>query len=157
MTDENIKVGQYIVIQRQKYQRLYKFSNLNDVAALGKELIELKNINEQPYFTTFKMIPKTVGGKRLTSLEPVSDISCLKESITVEITESGADNRNIVPSDTAQTLKQDDIAKLREAGSSSSEIVGQIVGNSKTFTSKTEFSQHKYLRRKEKKYFEYVT
>lgn len=154
MSDDNIKVGDYIIIQRQKYQRLYKFSSVNDVAALGKDLIELKNINEQPYFTTFKMLPKTVAGKRMASLEPVADVSCLKESVNVDIAKSGTDNRNIVPSDTAQTLKQDDIAKLREAGTSSNDIVGQIVENSKTFTSKTEFSQHKYLKRKEKKYFE---
>lgn len=154
MADDNIKVGHYVIIQRQKYQRLYKFSHLNDVATLGKELIELKNINEQPYFTTFKMIPKTVGGKRLTTLEPVSDVCCLKEKVSVEITGSGTDNRNIVPSEASQQLKQDDIAKLREAGNSSSQIVGQIVEGSKTFTSKTEFSQHKYLKRKEKKYFE---
>lgn len=154
MTDDNIKVGHYIIIQRQKYQRLYKFSSLNDVAALGKDLIELKNINEHPYFTTFKMLPKTVGGKRMATLEPIADVSCLKESVSVDIAKSGTDNRNIMPSDTAQTLKQDDIAKLREAGTSSNAIVGQIVENSKTFTSKTEFSQHKYLKRKEKKYFE---
>lgn len=154
MADENIKVGHYIIIQRQKYQRLFKFSHLNDIATLGKESIALKNINDQPYFTTFKMIPKTVAGKRITSLEPVSGVSCLKESVSVEITGSGTDNRNIIPSGESQQLNQDDIAKLREAGSSSNQIVGQIVENSKTFTSKTEFSQHKYLKRKEKKYFE---
>lgn len=154
MSDANIKVGHYIIIQRQKYMKLFKFSSLDAIAALGKEHIELKNINEHPYFTTFKMIPKTVNGRRLITLEACSDISCLKESINITITESGVDNRNIVASAMSQSLKQDDIEKLRESGSSASEIVGQIVENSKTFTSKTNFSQDKYLKRKEKKYFE---
>lgn len=154
MADENIKVGDYIIIQRQKYMKLFKFNNLDAVAALGKEQVELKNINEQPFFTTFKMIPKTVNRKRFVTLEPCADVNSLKESISVSITESGVDNRNLISDHSAQLLKQDDIEKLRESGSSSSEIVGQIIENSKTFAGKTEFSQEKFLKKKEKKYFE---
>lgn len=154
MADEQIKVGDYIIIQRQKYMKLFKFNSLEAVTALGKEQVELRNINAQPYFTTFKMIPKTVNKRRLISLEPCADVKSLKESISVSITESGTDNRNLVSDHSAQLLKQDDIERLRESGTSSSDILGMIVENSKTFSSKTEFSQEKFLKKKEKKYFE---
>lgn len=48
------------------------------------------------------------------------------------------------------------IAALRAECRSSSEIVTQIVENSSSFASKTEYSQEKYLKKKEKKYFEFV-
>lgn len=151
-----IKQGDYVIIQRQKYTKLFKFSNAEAIAALGKDQVELRNIESQPYFTTFKMIPKNTRGRRIMTLEACAEVSSLKESINVTVTESGADNRNINADGGSQSLKHDDIEKLREAGSSASEIVGQIVENSKTFTSKTEYAQDKYLKKKEKKYFEYL-
>lgn len=156
MDSENIQLGQYVIIQRQKYTKLYKFSNLDAVTTLGKDQIELRNINEQPFFTTFKMVPKTLKGKRVMSLEVSTDVQNLSEKITVSVTESGADNRNLKDTTDSQALSHEEILKLRDSGSSASNIVGQIVENSKTFASKTEYSQNKYVRRKEKKYFEYL-
>lgn len=156
MANDKIKVGDYVVIQRQKYIKLHKFSSLDSSAALGKDQIELRGIESQPWFSTFKMIPKNSRGRRICSLEPCTDISGLKETLDINITECGIDNRNIVADVESQSLKPDEIEKLRESCTSSSEIVGQLVENSKTFASKTEYSQDKYLRKKEKKYFEYV-
>lgn len=45
---------------------------------------------------------------------------------------------------------------MRESVSDSKEIIGTLVANSKSFNEKTEFSQEKYIRKKEKKYFDYV-
>lgn len=154
MAEENINVGDYIIIQRQKYMKLFKFNGLDSIAALGKEQVELKNIVDQPYFTTFRMIPKTINKKRLISLEPSVDANGLKESINVPITESGTDNRNLVSDHSAQLLSQDDLEKMRELGTSSSTILDHLVQNSKTFATKTGFSQEKFLKKKEKKYFE---
>lgn len=156
MDSSNIKLGDYIIIQRQKYTKLFKYSSKNAITALGNDQVELKNIESQPYFTTFKMTPKTNRGKRLMTLEPSTDVQSLKETINVNVIESGVDNRHINANGESQTLKFDDIAKLRESCSSASEIVGQIVENSKTFSSKTEYAQDKYLKKKEKKYFEYL-
>lgn len=156
MSEELIQCGDYVIIQRQKYTKLFKFSSSDAVAALGKDQVELRNIESRPYFTTFKMIPKSTHGRRVVTLEPCLEVSSLKESINVTVTESGTDNRHINADGESQTLKHEDIEKLRESGSSASEIVGQIVENSKTFTSKTEYAQDKYLRKKEKKYFEYL-
>lgn len=156
MASDKIKVGDYVVIQRQKYIKLHKFSSLDSSAALGKDQIELCGIESQPWFSTFKMIPKNSRGRRVCSLEPCTDISALKETLGINVAECGADNRNIVADIESQSLKPDEIEKLKETCTSASEIVGQLVENSKTFSSKTEYSQDKYLRKKEKKYFEFV-
>lgn len=152
MTDDTIKVGNFVIIQRQKYTKLFKFNNLNSQATLAKDQVLLKNINEHPYSSTFKMIPTTLHGKRIIDLEPCTDVSSLKEELN--ITECGTDNRNVIVEGDTQALKANDIVKLRESGSSASEIVGTIIENSKTFAAKTEYSQDKYLRKKERKYFE---
>lgn len=36
--DDVIKVGDYIIIQRQKFTKLYKFASLETTVALGKVL-----------------------------------------------------------------------------------------------------------------------
>lgn len=152
MGDETIKVGHFVIIQRQKYTKLFKFNNLTAQTGLGKDQVKLRNIDGHPYSTTFKMIQNSEFGKKFIDLEPCMDVSSLKDAIN--ITESGTDNRNLIMDSDTQALKQDDIAKLRDSGSSTSEIVGTIIENSKTFTSKTGYSQEKYLKKKEKKYFE---
>lgn len=155
-TIDTISVGDYIVLQRQKYTKLHKFSSLDSTAMLGKELLELRNIASKPYFTTFKMVPKGgAKGKRTNTLEPCTDKTAITESL-IASKGSGVDNRHITDDGLSQSLTPDDIQKLREECSSSSEIVSQIVENSKTFASKTEYSQEKYLKKKEKKYFEFV-
>lgn len=152
---EKISVGDYIVIQRQKYTKLHKFGSLDSTAMLGQDLIELRNIESNPYSTTFRMIPKDSSkGKRLNTLEPCPDIKL--PSNILNNRESGIDNRNIIDNGQSQNLTADEIEKLRENGSSSISIVSHIVENSKTFSSKTEYSQEKYLKKKEKKYFEFV-
>ena len=40
--------------------------------------------------------------------------------------------------------------------SDSTEIIGTLVANSKSFNEKTEFSQEKYIKKKEKKYFDFI-
>lgn len=44
---------------------------------------------------------------------------------------------------------------MRES-SNSTEIIGTLVANSKSFNEKTEFSQEKYIKKKEKKYFDFI-
>ncbi|XP_052867458.1 tRNA (adenine(58)-N(1))-methyltransferase non-catalytic subunit TRM6 [Anopheles cruzii] len=154
---EMIKVGDYVIVQRQKYTKLLKFGNLNTIVNLGKDQIELRLAENQPYNTTFHLVPKQERGKRLYTLDPLSTPSEIRNLKELLIKESGSDNRNIVDDRQSQTLSTDEILKLREECESSSEVIGKLVENSKSFATKTEYSQEKYLKRKEKKYFEYVT
>lgn len=45
---------------------------------------------------------------------------------------------------------------MRDNISDSKEIIGTLVANSKSFNEKTEFSQEKYIKKKEKKYFDFI-
>ncbi|XP_037710606.1 tRNA (adenine(58)-N(1))-methyltransferase non-catalytic subunit TRM6 [Drosophila subpulchrella] len=156
-----IQLGDYIVIQRQKYTKLQKFGSLDTTATLGKETLELKSLLDQPYGSTFKMCVKETkpgkrGAQRQHSLELCSETELRSTREVLGISSSGADNRDICDDGEAQTLKPEDIAQLREECNDSSKIIEKLVENSKTFHNRTEYSQEKYLRKKEKKYFEFV-
>lgn len=153
---DTIKVGDFLVIKRQKYTKLQKFTSLDTTVHLGKDQIELRALENQPYHSTFQLVPKEGRNRRLYSLDPVQTVSEIRNLKELLIKESGVDNRNIVDDRSTQNLTAEEIQKLREECESSSEIVGKLVENSKSFASKTEYSQEKYLKRKEKKYFEYV-
>ncbi|XP_061390476.1 tRNA (adenine(58)-N(1))-methyltransferase non-catalytic subunit TRM6 [Musca vetustissima] len=159
---QKIKLGDYIVIQRQKYTKLQKFGNLDATAALGKEQLELKGLLDQPYGATFRMCPKEDLGKshrgrqRLHTLELCNELEMRNIREVLGISQSGEDNRNIKDDGGSQALKSEDIEQLRDECKESTKIIEKIVENSKTFHSKTEYSQEKYLKKKEKKYFEFV-
>ncbi|XP_045761615.1 tRNA (adenine(58)-N(1))-methyltransferase non-catalytic subunit TRM6 isoform X2 [Maniola jurtina] len=69
---------------------------------------------------------------------------------------SGADNRNIYDDGQSQKLSATEISDLKSDSTRASDIVETLITNSNTFHNKTEFSQEKYLKKKEKKYFEYI-
>lgn len=56
-----------------------------------------------------------------------------------------------------QQLSVDDIAAMRAAGKTGEEIVAALAEGSATFLNKTQFSQAKYKRKKQKKYSVYAT
>eukprot|EP01038_Epipyxis_sp_PR26KG_P010132 gene10132-13630_t len=62
------------------------------------------------------------------------------------------DNSFYVDTNTAQKLKDVDIHRLKASGLSGEEIIQTLIQNSGTFSSKTEFAQEKWIKRKEKKY-----
>ncbi|XP_053676598.1 tRNA (adenine(58)-N(1))-methyltransferase non-catalytic subunit TRM6 [Anopheles nili] len=154
---EKIKIGDYLIVQRQKYTKLQKFVNQNATVQLGKDQIELRLAENHPYQTTFLLVPKQERGKRLYTLDALSTPSEIRNLKDLLIKESGHDNRNIIDDRQSQTLSTEEILKLREECESSSEVIGKLVENSKSFATKTEYSQEKYLKRKEKKYCEYIT
>ncbi|XP_037960761.1 tRNA (adenine(58)-N(1))-methyltransferase non-catalytic subunit TRM6 [Teleopsis dalmanni] len=158
----SIELGDYIVIQRQKYTKLQKFSQLDGTTKLGKEELELRGILKQPYGSTFKMCPKEStkrggrGSQRQNTLQLCTETELRNIRDILGISESGADNRNIRDNGESQSLGPVDIELLRESCNESTEIIKKIVENSKTFHEKTAYSQEKYLKKKEKKYFEFV-
>lgn len=62
------------------------------------------------------------------------------------------DNRHLVDNNTSQALDQNELLRLRESGTEGSAIVEKIIENSSTFAQKTDFSQAKYVARKQLKY-----
>ncbi|CAG9803001.1 unnamed protein product [Chironomus riparius] len=151
---DKVEVGQYIIVQRQNFTKLHKFSNLDSTVSLGKEIVELRNIEGANFYQTFKMKFKQSGKKRLHELEICDNATNVKEIL--KSMESGSDNRNIVDDGKSQILSNDEVLSLRETMADSTEIIGKIIANSKSFNEKTEYSQEKYIKKKEKKYFEFV-
>ena len=61
------------------------------------------------------------------------------------------DNRDIVDSAETQKLDKKTIMGFRNEGMEGEKIVEKLIENSATFKDRTEFSQAKYLKKKEKK------
>ncbi|XP_021183089.3 tRNA (adenine(58)-N(1))-methyltransferase non-catalytic subunit TRM6 [Helicoverpa armigera] len=148
-----VKIGDYIIIQKQNYKKLHKFNKSDSSISLGRDTINLKGLEGSPYFSVFKMIPKTSKKNREFTVELAEEAVKLKDEIDIKV--SGNDNRNIVDDGRSQKLTAADIETLKSDSNKASDIVETLISNSNTFHNKTEFSQDKYLRKKERKYFEY--
>ncbi|XP_041973654.1 tRNA (adenine(58)-N(1))-methyltransferase non-catalytic subunit TRM6 [Aricia agestis] len=90
----------------------------------------------------------------LNNINVVEETVALKDEIQSKA--SGSDNRNIYDDGRSQKLSADEIQELKSDLNKASEIVETLITNSNTFHNKTEYSQEKYLKKKEKKYFEYI-
>ena len=63
------------------------------------------------------------------------------------------DNRHLVDTNTSQGLNQQELVAMRQApNKTGQDIVHELIQNSTTFAKKTEFSQAKYIRKKQLKY-----
>lgn len=151
--EENlINVGDYIVVQRQSFTKLHKLK-ANGTVSLGKDQVELESVIGKPYYTTFRMVTRPKN-KRVYALEVSEEyVNCIQN---VNIDKSGVDNRDIIDDGRSQQLTTEEISKLRDDALSSTDIVEKLITNSKTFGAKTEYSQEKYLKKKERKYFEFI-
>ncbi|QDZ18556.1 non-catalytic subunit Trm6 of tRNA (Adenine(58)-N(1))-methyltransferase [Chloropicon primus] len=80
-----------------------------------------------------------------------------KETLSVlngsfNTTKTERNNANLVDDGTAQKLSHEEIEKLKSEGISGGDLIEKLVENSATFEGKTEFSQEKYKRKKQKKH-----
>jgi tRNA (adenine-N(1)-)-methyltransferase non-catalytic subunit len=151
--EELIVTGDYIVIQRHNFFKLHHLTTGHSVV-LGKDKVNLSSVIGEKFWTLFKMIPQK-NGKREFTLEACQKIESLSDAVLKEVP-SGKDNRNITDDGSSQALSTDEIVGMRDSGLSPINIVGMLIENSKTFKNKTEYSQEKYLKKKEKKYFDYI-
>lgn len=152
-SEETVQPGSYVIIEKQNFRKLCKVTE-KGAFTLGKEQVEMEQLLNKPYWTTFKMLPSKISKKHV-SLEVTLRAETM-EDIRQGLS-SGTDNRSITDDGTSQKLSKEEIEDLREAGKSSKEIVTSLISNSSSFTTKTEFSQEKYIKKKEKKYFRYLT
>ncbi|XP_013166651.1 PREDICTED: tRNA (adenine(58)-N(1))-methyltransferase non-catalytic subunit TRM6 isoform X1 [Papilio xuthus] len=153
MSRNFISIGDYIVIKKQNYKKLHKFNKTNSCVNIGRDNVNLNGIDGCEYFSVFRMLPRNKKNREY-DLELSQETIDLKNEIDVKV--SGTDNRNIFDDGRSQKLTPEEINDLRSDSSRASDIVETLITNSKTFHNKTGFSQEKYLRKKEKKYFEYI-
>lgn len=156
--EDLITAGSHVIVQKLDYKKLYKVSATTSLH-LGKEEIQMGAIIGKPYWTTFKVISSRnrKSNKRgppstLEVAEKSESLEDLKNSVT-----SGYDNRSINDDNKSQKLSKEDILGLRDAGKSGREIVNHLIENNASFGEKTEYSQEKYIRKKEKKYCEFLS
>ena len=118
---------------------------------IGRNKVDIASAIGKPY-GIFK-ITNNQGGHSF--LEPTDNVTEIKKELLKDVN-AGEDNQDIWDDGTAQQLKQEDIDQLKVQGISGTEIVSQLMENSKTFQNRTEFSQEKYLTKKEEKYSDWL-
>jgi len=144
--------GHYLVINKNETYLIHQISN-KAILKLGRDVIDLKAAIGQPFSSTFKLEPIT-DKKRHYTLVICNDNQARNQWST---NGSGTDNKLITDDSSSQLLSTDEIIALKESGESGQNIVERLLENSKTFQLKTEYAQEKYLKKKARKYCDYLT
>jgi len=61
-------------------------------------------------------------------------------------------NKELVDDNKAQGLSAEEIAEMKKKGVGGESIIQALIQNSSSFQNKTEFSQQKYIKKKQEKY-----
>jgi len=147
-----IEPGKTIIIQKLNYMRTHLL-NVTKKLQFGRDLVDLSGIVGHKYGTTFKMVSDHKNNKCF-KVEVSEDVEMFEELFMNG--ESGEDNRDLVETDKSQKLTREEIDGMREDGVEGVEIVEKLIENSDTFQTKTKFSQAKFLKKKAKKYHQYI-
>jgi len=149
---EVIVPGRTVVLQKFNYLRTHLLNPSKNLQ-LGRDLINLSGIVGKTFGTTFKMVSDHQNNKcfKLEVAEEVQNFEALFMN-----GESGEDNRDLQNNESSQKLSKQEIVKMREDGVDGKEIVEKLIENSETFQNKTKFSQAKFLKKKAKKYHQYI-
>ncbi|EGG16842.1 tRNA-methyltransferase subunit [Cavenderia fasciculata] len=103
--------------------------------------VDLLQLIGKPFYSTYQVLPN--GTMERTNQKDIE-----KELTNLIQTTIDADNSKLTNLNTTQKLTEDDIAKMKQKGSSASEIIKALIENSDSFHTKTEYSQMKYLKKK---------
>ena len=155
--DDLIKAGDTVIV------RMHDDKSTSMLKVLGEQKIcrskvSTKHLVGAAYGSVFQI---TADRKlKLVTEEENDDILESSTSEGMDEASSGndpdillpGDNRGYVDTNTAQKLSNIDIKKLKESGASGKQIIASLIANSDTWSSKTEFAQEKWLKRKQKKY-----
>jgi len=151
--EDVITAGTHVIVKKQGFSKIHKVSE-NGILMLGKnQRVEMREIIGKPFWSTFEMmpLPNSKGTFTLKLTNQVESWNNLKGEL------SGYDNRFITDDGTSQRLSKEEILQLQEAGKTGKEIIGSLIENSRSFAAKTEYSQEKYIKKKESKYLMFLT
>ncbi|XP_065220822.1 tRNA (adenine(58)-N(1))-methyltransferase non-catalytic subunit TRM6 [Planococcus citri] len=147
-----IRVKDHIILTRGEDHMLCQIENNKPRVKFFNTPIDLCNIIDKPFWSIFRMERvKHDNYYRLLYCDP----SQVNVSV-VESTEKGLDNRSIEDDNNAQGLSKEEILDMKSNGQSSNEILSELIKNSKSFHRKTEFAQEKYVKKKSKKYSDFI-
>lgn len=147
-----VRVKDHVILTRGEDYMLCQIENNKPRVKFFNSPIDLCNILNKPFWSIYKLAHvKTNNFFRLEYCDP-SEVSVN----FVESTEKGLDNRSIEDDNNAQGLSKEEILDMRSNGQASNEILNQIIKNSKSFNRKTEFAQEKYIKKKSRKYSDFI-
>eukprot|EP01088_Endostelium_zonatum_P007581 TRINITY_DN19896_c0_g1_i1.p1 TRINITY_DN19896_c0_g1~~TRINITY_DN19896_c0_g1_i1.p1 ORF type:complete len:468 (+),score=126.06 TRINITY_DN19896_c0_g1_i1:135-1406(+) len=121
----------------------------NGTINIRKSEYKLSPLIGQYYGTTWEVTKK----EGLVLLKnDIIDFSSLSQNDAEASGEETRDNRNLVQDNNHQKLTQADVRDMKQQGLRGGEIIKALCENSVSFSDKTEFSQKKYLLKKQEKY-----
>jgi len=149
--------GSYVIVEKLDYMRTLLVRSSKPCVQLGKDTVDFSAVVGKPYESVFKMVPdpdKKKGWRldAVTEDQVVDFVSTFQEKTE----SSGQDNRDLVDDDTSQGLKKEEIEAMKLDRVDGVEIVDKLIENSASFGLKTKFSQTKFLKKKAKKYWQFV-
>ncbi len=148
---EQVEEGDTVVLRFQDEPLNIMFAIGDTDQRVGKSRIATKSLIGFDYNSLFQVNDRNLEliydqeidlDNLLGDMDKTDNLSALKKG----------DNRLYVDTNTAQKLQKEDIQSMKSSGVSGSEIIKNLIVNSDTWSSKTEFSQEKWLKRKQKKY-----
>ena len=101
-------------------------------------------------------VPRTVYRISSYFSIPLSSLNSFLRLQGNETSGTVKDNRDIVDKNSSQKLSREEIEAMRDSGTSGEAVMAALIENSDTFAKKTKFSQAKFLKKKARKYFEFL-
>lgn len=148
-----IKEGDFVVLRGSDNARLVQVDRKKPVF-FGKKKINIHAAIGESFGSVFELCNMNL--RKITAEEYKKRCSeC--EIPTRDAQTTGQDNRNLVDNNNSQKLTREDIETFKADGTSGETIVRTLVENSATFRDKTEYSQRKYLLKKQQKYQPHLT
>lgn len=148
-----IQEGSYVVIRGANNVRLVQVDKKKPIF-FGKRKFGVQAAIGQPFGSVFEIRDRDL---RKVSAEEFRRTSseCIPQ--VDDVLTSGQDNRNLLDDGKSQKLTREQIESFKADGTSGEEIVKTLLENSTTFRKKTEYSQQKYLKKKQQKYLQHLT
>lgn len=147
-----IKEDDYAIVKLGQCSRVVEVS-LKKPVFIGKQMIRLEKAVGKPFGSLFELKKQD-----LIFVEQNDFIDVFANDILPESTKTtDIDNRSLVDDGKSQKLTRNEIEELKSKGCDAVDIVRTIVEHSSSFKEKTQFSQEKYIKRKQSKYSNIVT
>ncbi|CAH1262473.1 TRMT6 [Branchiostoma lanceolatum] len=143
-----IAEGEQVLIQKANVFRLVKVERRKKIFTEKLQFF-LDNAIGLPLGSKFE-----VRNKQLFQVPHDSGVDQVPSEAEVD---TDKNNEKIQDDNRSQKLTKEDLKEMAKQGAKGEEIIEQLVQNNANFKEKTSFSQAKYLRKKGKKYLNYIT
>ncbi|CAN8009747.1 unnamed protein product [Ixodes pacificus] len=148
-----IQEGSYVVIRGANNVRLVQVDKKKPIF-FGKRKFGVQAAIGQPFGSVFEIRDRDLQKVSAEEFRRTSS-ECIPQ--VDDVLTSGQDNRNLLDDGKSQKLTREQIEGFKADGTSGEEIVKTLLENSTTFRKKTEYSQQKYLKKKQQKYLQHLT